>query len=246
MTKHEGFQASYRELVTRMKARAEADGDVFLPNPEPVGPAEYVFVAMEPSLGRWARSADEARSKVEAGFRNFSSSLETAILHFCIQQYLCGPTERYFITDLSKGAMLVSHAGVGRTERYDRWYGLFVEELALVATPGARIFAIGNAVAQHLERRGFPLQFTRLLHYSGLAAQARAAAIVGREQHFEEFRHSVTLERILATAEIVLTMSGMPVSFRDEALAQLAKSKLSVSQQQLMFNYKLAFENSTT
>jgi hypothetical protein len=30
-----------------------------------------VFVCMEPSLGRWARSADEAKSKVDAGFRNF-------------------------------------------------------------------------------------------------------------------------------------------------------------------------------
>ena len=48
-----------------MKALAEADGDVFLPNPAPVAPAGYVFVCTEPYLGRWARSADEARSKVE-------------------------------------------------------------------------------------------------------------------------------------------------------------------------------------
>lgn len=244
MNKHERFQASYRELAARMKARAEADGDIYLPNPEPLGPADHVFVAMEPSLGRWARTADEARAKVEAGFRNFISSMDTTILHHCIQQYLCGPTERYFITDLSKGAMLVTHAGVGRAQRYDRWYGLFVEEMTLVAAPGARIFTLGNAVAQHLERRAFPRPFTRLLHYSGLAAQARAAAIVGQEERFAEFQQSVTLEHVLATAEAVL--SGVPARFRDEALAQLTKGQLSVSQQQLMFNYKLAFERSTT
>jgi hypothetical protein len=106
-----GFRAAYRELEARMKILAEADGDVFLPNPEPLGPVEYVFVCMEPSLGRWARSADEARSKVEAGFRNFLSSIEDFLLHFCIQQYLCAPTQRYHITDLSKGAMLVARAG---------------------------------------------------------------------------------------------------------------------------------------
>ena len=62
-----------------MKVLAEADGDVFLPNPEPLGPVEYVFVCMEPSLGRWARSLDEARSKVEAGFHNFVYSIEDFI-----------------------------------------------------------------------------------------------------------------------------------------------------------------------
>jgi hypothetical protein len=88
-----------------MKALAEADGDVFLPNSEPLGPVDYVFVCMEPSLGRWARSADEAKSKVDAGFRNFLPSDEIAILHFCIREYLLEPAQRYHITDVSKGAM---------------------------------------------------------------------------------------------------------------------------------------------
>ena len=132
----EGFRAAYREREARMKVLAEADGDVFLPNPEPLGPVEYVFVCMEPSLGRWARSADEARAKVEAGFQNFLSSIEDFILHCCMQQYLCAPTQRYHMTDLSKGAMLVERAGVARPQRYDRWYGLLVEELDLVAAIG--------------------------------------------------------------------------------------------------------------
>jgi hypothetical protein len=225
-----------------MQVLAEADGDVFLPNPEPLGPVEYVFVCMEPSLSRWARSADEARSKVEAGFRNFLSSIEDFILHFCIQQYLCASTQRYHITDLSKGAMLVERAGVARTQRYDRWYGLLVEELNLVTTPGAGIVAVGNAVAQHLERHAFPRPFTKVIHYSGLAARARAAGIVGHEDSFETFRSAVSLERVLVTAEDVLMASGVPASFRDETLARLAKSQLSASRQQLIFNYKLAFE----
>jgi hypothetical protein len=35
-----GFKATYLDLEARMKVLAEADGDVFLPNPEPLGPVE--------------------------------------------------------------------------------------------------------------------------------------------------------------------------------------------------------------
>jgi hypothetical protein len=238
----ERFRAAYRELEVRMKALAEANGDVFLPNPEPFGQVEYVLVCMEPSLGRWARSADEARSKVEAGFRNFISSIEDFILHFCIQHYLCEPTQRYHITDLSKGAMLIDRAGVARTQRYDMWYALLVEELDLVATSEAGVFAVGSAVAQYLERRAFPRPFTRVIHYSGLAVRARAAGIVGHEDTFEEFKSSVSLTRVLATAEEVLMASAVPTSLRNETLARLAKTQLSESRKQLIFNYKLAFE----
>jgi hypothetical protein len=115
----DGFRAAYRELQARMKVLAEADGDVFLPNPEPLGPVEDIFVCMEPSLGRWARSPDEARSKVEAGFQNFISPIEDFILHFCIRQHLCRALERYRITDLSKGAALIKRGRVATTQRYD-------------------------------------------------------------------------------------------------------------------------------
>jgi len=101
------FHIAYRELEERMKALAEADGDVFLPNPEPDGPVQYVLICMEPSLGWWACSAGHARSRVEAGFRNFLFSIEDFIVHFSARRYLCGPEERYHITNLSKEAMLV-------------------------------------------------------------------------------------------------------------------------------------------
>jgi hypothetical protein len=238
------FRAAYRDLEARMKALAEADGDVFLPNPEPLGPVDYVFVCMEPSLARWARSPDEAKAKVEAGFRNFVFSIEDFILHFCIKQYLCEPKQRYHITDLSKGAMLVERAGIARTHRYDKWYELLVEEVDLVATSGARIFAVGKTVAQHLARRAFPRPFSTVIHYSGQAARARAASIVGHEDSFEHFRNSVSLQLVLATAEEVLNAS-VPAGFRDETLARLTGSQLSESRQQLIFNYKIAFESQT-
>ena len=236
------FRVAYRALEERMKALAEADGDVFLPNPEPEGPVDYVLICMEPSLGRWARSADQARIKVEAGFRNFLFSIEDFIFHFCIRRYLCGPAQRYHITDLSKGAMLVDRADLARVQRYDRWYALLQDEIDLVATSDAAIIAVGNVVSQHLERRGFRRPFAQIIHYSGLAGRGERG-IVGHEDGFQAFRNSVPMEDVSAMAEAVLRAASVPADIRDETLARLARSQLSTSRQQLVFSYKLAFES---
>lgn len=180
---------------------------------------------------------------MKAGFRNFVSSLEDFILHFCARRYLCGPNERYHITDLSKGAMLVDRAGVARVERYDRWYALLLEELKLISRPDVGIVAVGSMVAEHLERRGFGTAFTRVLHYSGQAAAARKTGILGREPEYEAFRDSVSLEDVLRDAEAVLLAAGLPPDYRAATLTRLAKSNLSESRRQLIFNYKMAFES---
>jgi len=226
-----------------MKDRAEADGDVFLPNVEPEGPAHHVLIAMEPSLGRWARSADEARSKVEDGFRNFLPSDEVSILHYCIRRYLCGPEERYHITDLSKGAMHVKDAGLARFERWDRWYPLLQEEIDLVATPNARFAAIGKVVAEYLQRQSFG-DFTRVIHYSRQAASSRNAGIRGHEEDFQGFFGSVSPDDLVTTAEQVLGAARVPAEIRNKGLSQLksSSSQLTDSRQKLIFNYKLAFE----
>lgn len=103
---------------------------------------------------------------------------------------------------------------------------------------------MGKAVAQQLARRAFSMAFTRLIHYSGQAARARAAGIVGHEDSFEQFRRSVSLELVLAAAAEILSAS-VPASFRAETLARLTGSQLSESRLQLIFNYKLAFEGQT-
>jgi hypothetical protein len=51
MRDQQKFDADYKALEPRMKERADADGDVFLPNPQPEGPVDYVLVCMEPSMG---------------------------------------------------------------------------------------------------------------------------------------------------------------------------------------------------
>jgi hypothetical protein len=236
------FHAAYQELEKHMKARAEADGDVFLPNVEPEGRADYVLIAMEPSLGRWAPSENEARKKVEDGFRNFLPSDEVTILHFCIRRYLCGPGERYHITDLSKGAMLGGNARRGRSKRWERWYPLLQKEIDLVATQNAGIVAVGKEVADYLRRRRFARPFTQIIHYSPLAGRARNAGIVGHEESFNEFNGSVSPDDLVAAAKQVLEAARVPPKIRDETLSKLKRRQLTPSLQKLIFNYKLAFE----
>jgi hypothetical protein len=115
------------------------------------------------------------------------------------------------------------------------------KEIKLVAAPNARIIAVGNLVSQYLERRRFR-PFTPVIHYSGLAGPARIAGIKGREDDFQAFMGSVCHEDLLATAEDVLRAARVPAEIHDDTLSRLKKFHLTTSRQQLIFNYKAAFE----
>src|SRR5262249_8320712 len=119
---------------------------------------------------------------------------------------------------------------------------LLIEEIDLVATPDAGIVAVGRVVSDHLEERGFGRPYTCVLHYSGQAAAARNASILGREERFEAFQNTVSVEEFVTTAELVLRGTPMPTRVRDETLLQLTRSGLSRSRRQLIFVYKEAFE----
>ena len=222
-----------------MRALATADGDVFLPVPEPLSPVQYIFICMEPSLG--GGSPEKARAEIEAGGRNFVNSIEDFLFHFSIRRYLCKPNERYHITDWSKGAMSVERAGIDRARRYDKWYSLLIDEIDLVSLPDGRLFAVGKEIERHLVRRGFPRHVTTVIHYSRLAGAARAASVVGHEHDYDQFRDSVSNEDVLATAREVLEQS-VPARIRDLTLARLERRQLTESQRKLIFSYKLAFE----
>ena len=185
------FADEYHDLEARFRTLAEADGDVYLPQCGADRLVQHVFVAMEPSIGRWAgRSASPAararaaRAKVDAGFRNFVADEvgDVLLLHHAIRHYL---GTSYHLTDFSKGAMLVDRAKDERAQRYDRWYPLLLAELRLVG-PHARVWAVGKDPAHALRDRGFT-DFAEVLHYSSKAGLARARAVRGHEAEFEAF-----------------------------------------------------------
>jgi len=236
------IRRAYRDLERRMKTLAESENDVYLPNPEPTARVDYILICMEPSLGHWARSAAEARARVDSGFRNFLAGIEPMLLHFSVRRFLCEKGQHYQITDFSKGAMLVKHAGAIRADRYDRWYALLQEEIDLIAAPGARVVAVGKTVAEYLRRREFPREVTPVIHYSPLASRARTARLEGHQDRFREFESSITSEDVLATAQEVLDESGVPPEIYNETLTRVARSQLSESRRKLVYCYKLDFE----
>jgi hypothetical protein len=111
-----------------------------------------------------------------------------------------------------------------------------------VTTPNAGIVAVGNVVGRYLERQCFARRFARVIHYSSLAGRARRAGIVGHEERFKQFAGSVSLNDLVATMEHVFNAAHASAELRDEALSQLTGSQLTTSHQELIFNYKVAFE----
>lgn len=226
-----------------MRSLARSDGDIYLPNVAPMGPVNFVFLCMEPSLGRWASSAEEAERKIASGFRNFLDSPDDMVLHYAIREYLCRGDLTYHITDISKGAMLVEKARGDRQARYARWHKLLEREIALVARQDARFFAVGKEVGRHLELHRFLHRYDVILHYSSLAAKARNDGIRGHEQEFESFRATLHHEDFVRTATLVLRESALPSEMQDAILQRIKKAGLSASRVKLLFNYKAAFCN---
>lgn len=221
---------------------ATSNGEIYVPNIVPHCPVDYIFICMEPSLGEWAKSPDDAESKLKAGFRNFLDGFNTMILHYAIRNFLCKNNQGYHITDLSKGAMLVKDADDNRLARYKKWYPLLLHEMNLVASSNVRVFAVGVHVANFLERQNFPWEYTQLIHYSGNAVSHWDKAILEHYDDFKLFQNTVTHEVFLENARVVIESSGVPSVFSERALGRLRRADLTLSRRKLMFNYKLIFD----
>jgi hypothetical protein len=239
-------ETAYQELQAYMKALAEEDGDVFLPNLGPKDYVDYIFICMEPSFGRWAydpacgkATVEKARAEVERGVRNFTPGGDPAMLYYAASEFL--PAGRCYMTDISKGAMLCKKANANRAQRYNRWFPSLLKEISIVAALGAKFFAVGKDVEKELDNCGFPYPFATILHYSSLAQASRVRTVRGREESFEEFKLSMTRERLREVAEDVFAAScDVPQDIRDDTLREHDKLP-SNSRMQLAFAYKLAF-----
>jgi len=236
------FISRYRELETRMKQFAEKDGGIYLPNIEPRGPVNYFFICMEPSLGHWAKNREKARAKVAAGFRNFIDGYTVMILHYCIRRFLCKGNQTYHITDLSKEAMLTKDAKPSRTKSYAKWYSLLAEEVSLVASANATIFAVGKQVTVALQDNDFQRKTVPVIHYSGIAAVHWRKVCEENQQAFSKFKNTVAEQDFRLVAEEAVRDSGMPEKMCQDALGKLCSRPLTISSKQLMFNYYHSFQ----
>ena len=240
------FHEKYRNLMLRMEDQARLEGSIFLPNLEPQNGVENIFICMEPSSGRWAKSIEDGRREVAAGFRNFTSSIEDMILHFCVSKYLCKNKPSYHFTDISKGAMTVQDAGRNRERRYDKWMPLLTEELKLIAAPNAKIFAVGKPVWDYLNKNkakhhfSYPLE--HIIHYSPLNGNARKKGVEGKKDGFNNFLGSVNLNHIVQQTDELFASNPIIHKYRDATMKHIRSCKLTESHQKLIYIYKCSFE----
>lgn len=210
----------------------------FLRNIRPEGPVDFVLVAREPSL---------SGGKLHEEDRNFSSSIEDFILHFCIRNHLCKGAETYYLTDLSKGAMAVERAIDDSLRRYESWYPLLKEELRIVAKPGkTRIIAIGKDAKDFLSSKNLCEDVEKVLHYSWRATRHREKAIQCWTDSFSELSETVEMDDIVKTARCVWTEIEHSENEIERRVKQLQRGRLTESKKKLMFYYQNRFEELRT
>lgn len=236
------FNEEYSYLERCFESKAEKEGSVYLPTIRPKEQADFVFIAMEPSLGRFARNAGEANEKIEQGFKDFALSVRDFILHYCVREYLCPTGKTYYVTNLSKGAMLVKQANDQRNKRYRQWLPLLIKEMNLVSKGSTRLVAIGKCVKDFLDKNNVKSIF-HVPHYSQLAAKCHGEYIVGRELEFEKFKTQISIRDILIVANIVVQEANMNKLLAKEILDGLKqKSELTEAEKKLIFVYKSEFD----
>ncbi|MBI4338125.1 MAG: hypothetical protein HY683_09905 [Chloroflexi bacterium] len=235
------FHELWSQLERRFQAEAAREGSVYLPNLVPNGPAEYVFIAMEPSLGRWAKFPDEAKRMISLRFKNFCWSKEDFALHFAIRTFLCTNGESYHLTDLSKGAMLTAEARLGQMERYRRWYPLLRDELQAISGPDTKIFAIGRRVRDFLSGQESAPAVSMLLHYSQQAARYRSI-YVDSEDSFRRFKASFRRQQYDEVVDDVLKRADMAQKIQEPIRERILRSKVNPSLLQLVYGYKCVFD----
>jgi len=241
------FTQAYRQLESCFKQQVESESSIYLPAISPPGCVDFVLIGMEPSLGHWARTKEEARAKIRLGFKDFAFSVGDFILHYCIRQYLCYDDSTYHITNVSKGAMRTCEADTDRLERYNRWYPLLSEELKIISKETTKIIAIGQAVKRFLDGQGLKDVHKTILHYSNQAARYRSRYVQGRdrEQEFQKFKAEVPIivDGILKVVDAVIEEARMPEAFVSQSVRNLRKDKkLTPSQEKLIFGYKIDFK----
>ena len=225
------FAQAYSELEDKFKSMVDLDDrchdikSLFLPNVEPTGQVDYVLVGMEPGLSGCDKDFETARKKIADGkCENWGRCPQTSTLVFAVWKYLCDEDKAtYYFTDLAHGSMKAGSKGTKDPSKYERWFPLLKEELALVAKPNAKIISIGNTVSKFLAEKG-------LYGHSGMVA------------------HPAPMGLGFAGKEIPAHKKRWDKFLRDTASKDTdqfpcgVKKTETLAQQKLVFDYMIRFE----
>ncbi len=212
------FQKQVAKDLETIKAEVET---VYFPIAIPEEPVDYVFVAMEPSLG--GNTPTELRKRIKHGERLFNTSENdpTTLPLFIqgIKRFLCGDGQTFLVTDIAKGAMLPSVANIKRNERYLEWYPLLLREIEILAKSTAPVIAVGNKIEAFLKAQGMDREVYKVPHYSRVAVRHWKEKAEAHGERYETFKQNNF-------------GPGLPWD-----------TNIPESQKQLLFSYYLAIED---
>ncbi len=230
-----------RILVSSIKEVIKSDDPqceiVYIPNLIPKSRVEFIFVAMEPSFGAWARTEMEAQRKVDAGFLNFIDSWDVMAFHYCISEYL---SASYYITDISKAAMKVKNAERYREWIYEQWADLLKEEMEIVASDRSKIIPVGHTANDFISGRfnDYPI-LESVLHYSWNASRHRNRVPKQDPSGYAEYGKFLNPNCLAENADRIITEQKIPLSTLRGIRNGLQRkaSTITESRKKLMFAY---------
>jgi hypothetical protein len=234
--------SSFQELETLFRQRVNSDKKEFgtdseyLPNPAICLTPDFCLIAMEPSV---KTGLEDVRKDIKLGYRNFLHSEEDFVLHYCAYSYLCKNDFRYYITDVSKGAMTTKDARQFRECRYREWLPLLKHELRLLGNPST--IAIGLVLKRHLSELLLEPNFA-ILHYSWSNSrwiQERYLKIK-RESPLSDF--DGIEPNLLDFADHLMQSIGYTKEMRGKRLIRLFQRTLPKWKKALLAVYKFEFQ----
>lgn len=232
-------------LISKLKASYANKDMVYIPNPVPKDKVEYIFITMEPSFGRWARSEENAIKMLKKGFKNFLWSHEDMVFNYAIYKYL---SKSYYVTDISKIAMMVDNGNKLRKEIYPFWIKHLLEEIELFGKHTYKVFFVGNQVQMWLHNYIDKIHVAeKITHFSILAASKRNQIAKANKKLYQKFLTEEALDEgtILDFTRDLLEKSLCNSELVNDIFVRIASSNgfMNETRKKLIFSYYLAFNN---
>ena len=208
------FVEQYETLQSQWRQLAIDHGHQYLQYLAPRAPVDFVLVGKMTSI-RVEDAAEIAPGEypiIDPPGYNLLSSIGDLIVNYGAHRHLCQPGERYYLTDLGKCAVPPKSAkGENQNEEFTAWYPRLLEELKLVAKPGATVIPVGSATGDFLKAQSnFPYHLTTpILHWSRAAVSAAKMAGSLFPREWDEFRRNTCWEDLRASTDEIFTAAGL-------------------------------------
>lgn len=240
----DSFREQYENLQSQWRQLAIDRGRQYLKYLAPRAPVDFVLVGKMTSISE--KDAAEISPgnfpAVNPPGYNLLLSIGDLILNYGAHRHLCQPGERYYLTDLGKGAVPPKHAkGKIQKEEFTAWYPMLLDELKLVAKLDATVIPVSSATGSFLKEQkkqgNFPYRLTTpILHWSTAAVSAAKMAASFFPHEWDEYRRSTSWEDLRASTEEIFSEAGLDQHIDD--VHRCFKDKFREFHAHYMFTYK--------